>query len=40
VGMDMKVHEVMKNKSGEGNAGTSRSGLVSRSSSRDKDRVD
>jgi ceramide glucosyltransferase len=40
VGMDMKVHELMKNKSSEGNAGISRNGLVSRSSSRDKDRVD
>jgi ceramide glucosyltransferase len=40
VGMDMKVHELKKNKSGERNLDGLYGGPGSRSSSRDKDRVD
>jgi ceramide glucosyltransferase len=40
VGMDMKVHEITKNKSGQRDAGHTNNGTISRSSSRDKDRMD
>ena len=40
VGMDMKVHELKKKKSDERGLGGSYDVLGSRSSSRDKDRVD